>query len=139
MLRAAVVAAAALAATSPASAVRPSFAEVVIEAGFHVEQPVLSASLLGDEQRQIIIAGHDDDHQQHLAVYGLTPDMAGPTPELLALRPGPNLIAYDVGRIGDRDALFFIEPGRILRYDFAAREFVEVVRIRTISPMRSWV
>jgi hypothetical protein len=48
------------------------------------------------------------------------------------MRPSENLIAYDVGRLGDRDALFFVEPGRILRYDFAAENLVEAVKISTI-------
>ena len=128
----AMLAAAALATAAPASAWQPDFGEIVIDAGFQVEQPVLAANLMGDERRQIVLAGHDAGHQQQLAVYAVTPEAAGPAEELLSLQPGPNLIAYDVGRIGDRDALFFIEPGRILRYDFANSEFVEVVRIRTI-------
>ncbi len=127
-----VLAVLALAAAPPASAGPPDFREILIDAGFQVEQPVLVASLLGDEQRHVILAGHDDDHQQQLAVYGIREASDDPTARLLSLAPGPHLIAYDVGRIGNRDALFFIEPGRILRYDFAAREFVEVVSIRTI-------
>jgi hypothetical protein len=51
---------------------------------------------------------------------------------LTTLNPGPNLIAYDVGRLGDDDALFFIEPGRVLRYNFVDGDFIEVIKIRSI-------
>jgi hypothetical protein len=115
-----------------ALAADPGFTEVVIDAGFRVEQPVLVASLSGDDSRHVVLAGRDEDHQQHLAVYSI--DRAGllaATP-LLSMNPGANLIAYDVGRLGDHDALFFIEPGRILRYDFASDKLVEAMTIRTI-------
>jgi hypothetical protein len=125
-------AAVALTVASPSAAAPPNFKEIVIDAGFHVEQPVLAGNLLGDEQRHIILAGHDDDHRQRLAVYRLSEESSETAAELLSLVPGPNLIAYDVGRLGDQDALFFIEPGRILRYDFAAMDFVELAKIRTI-------
>lgn len=114
----------------------PSFTERVIDAGFDVEQPVLIANLAGGEDRQLVLAGRDEDHVQHLAIYSL--GQSGSADPLLSLTLGPNLIAYDVGRIGDQDALFFIEPGRILRYDFASGEFVEFIQIRTIyGPRRS--
>lgn len=116
-------------AASTASAAQPEFSEIVIESGFQVEQPILSASLLGDGGRQIVLAGHDEQHRQRLSVHALDRDAAAP---LLSMTPPANLIAYDVGRLGERDALFFIEPGRILRYDFAARDFDVVTDIKTI-------
>ena len=115
-----------------ATAAEPGFSEIIIAAGFHVEQPVLAASLSDDNARHVVLAGRDDDHQQRLAVYrvdGANEDSPQP---ILSLAPGANLIAYDVGRLGNRDALFFIEPGRILRYDFAVNRLVAVVDIRTI-------
>jgi len=118
------------AAATPAAELQ--FTEQVINAGFNVEQPVLIASLTGDTRRHIVLAGRDENYQQRLAVYEAGRGAKSSADPLLSLRPGPNLIAYDVGRIGDRDALFFIEPGRILRYDFSDDEFVEVVKIRTI-------
>ena len=125
-------AALAIATATPTSAEQPAFREVVIDAGFQVEQPVLAASMLGDGGRQIVLAGFDNDHQQQLAVHALDLDSGNANDVVLSLAPGPSLIAYDIGRLGDRDALFFIAPGRILRYDFAAEEFVELVSIRTI-------
>ena len=122
----------ALAAASQTNAAQLTFTEIVIDAGFQVEQPILAASLLGDDGRQIVIAGHDDNHEQRLAVHAVDPEGISANDALLSLVPGPGLIAYDVGRIGGRDALFFIAPGRILRYDFVAEEFVELVSIRTI-------
>jgi hypothetical protein len=115
-----------------AGAAEPSFTEIVVDAGFQVEQPVLVASLTGNGDRHIVLAGRDDDHQQRMAVHRVQSPGDGTAGPLLSLAPGPNLIAYDVGRLGERDALFLVEPGRILRYDFAAGELVEVVRIQTI-------
>jgi len=103
------------------------FHEQLIDAGFHVEQEVLAASL-DSSDRHLVIAGRDDDHQPHLAVYAL----GDPTRPLLSLEPGSHLMAYDVGRIGDSDSLFFIEPGRITRLDISSGEFSEFARIRSI-------
>jgi len=114
------------------SAPEPVFSELVINAGFNVEQPLLVAALGENDDRHIVLAGSTDEHEQRLAVYRLRPGDDSPTQPILELAPGPNLIAYDVGRIGDIDALFFIEPGRIFRYDLSSNEFVEVVKIRTI-------
>jgi len=114
----------------------PKFVERVIDAGFNVEQPVLIANLTGGDDRQIVLAGRDEDHVQRLAIYSL--GQAASTGPLLSLAPGPNLIAYDVGRFGGQDALFFIEPGRVLRYDFDSGKFIEVIKTRMIyGPNRS--
>lgn len=104
-----------------------AFDERVVDAGFHVEQPVLVANLAGDD-RHIVLAGRDDEHGQHLAVYAID----GPAQPLLDLEPGSHLIAYDVGRIGERESLYFVAPGRIVRYDLDAGEFVDFIGIRTI-------
>ena len=114
------------------AAADPSFTEIVIDAGFHVDQPILTATLHEDGRRNVVLAGRDDEHRQNLAVYSV--DINGePTARLVyRMNPGTNLIAYDVGRIGDRDALFFVEPGRVSRLDLEAEELVEVVKIQTI-------
>jgi len=104
-----------------------NFDEVVVDAGFHIEQPVLTASLAGDE-RHIVLAGRDDDFSQRLAVFSLQ-NTAEP---LISLRPGAHLIAYDTGRVGGNDTLFFIEPGRIMRFDISAGEIVEFAKVRSI-------
>ena len=109
----------------PASELR--FSELVIEAGFRVQQPVLAASLAGDS-RHIVLGGRTDDHRQRVAVF----DINDPGEALLSLEAGPHLIAYDIGRIGGADGLFFIEPGRIMRYDMSKGEIVEFVAIRTV-------
>jgi len=103
------------------------FDELVIDAGFYVEQPVLFASLASDE-RHIVLGGRDDKFAQRLAVFSLR-STAEP---LLSLSPGAHLIAYDTGRIGGRDSLFFIEPGRIVRFDIPTGEFVEFAKVRSI-------
>jgi len=115
-----------------ASAFGNGFEEFVIDTGFRVEQPVLAADLHGDGRRQILIAGRDETHEQRLAIYSLDSIRESDPEPLATLHPGPNLIAYDVGRLGDDDALMFIEPGRILRYSFVDDDFVEVIKIRSI-------
>lgn len=104
-----------------------NFDEIVVDAGFHIEQPVLTASLVGNE-RHIVLGGRDDDFEQRLAVFSLQKT----TEPLLSLRPGAHQIAYDTGRIAGLDSLFFIEPGRIMRFDVSSGEFVEFSKIRSI-------
>jgi hypothetical protein len=108
------------------------FDEFVIDAGFRVEQKILVADLYGDSRRQILIAGRDDAHEQHLAIYSLDSIREPGAEPLVTLNPGPDLIAYDVGRLGDNDTLLFIEPGRVLRYSFEDGDFVEFIKIRSI-------
>ena len=103
------------------------FDEQLINAGFHVRQPVLVASLERDE-RHLVLAGRDDAHRQQLAIYSLR-DTAQP---LLKFEPGPQQITYDVGRIGSDETLFFVEPGRIMRLDIDSGEMREFVKIRSI-------
>ena len=108
------------------------FSERVIDTGFSVEQPVLVGDLAEAPGRQLVLAGRDDEHRQYLAIYDLDdPGVAGAEP-MLTMNPPPRLIAYDVGQLGERDDLFFIEPGRILRYNLEERSFAEIVQIRTI-------
>ncbi len=122
----------AVAVSTSAGAAQPEFTEIVINAGFQVEQPVLAASLLDDGKRHVVLAGHDADHRQRLAVFAVDGASSPDAVPVLKLVPGENLIAYDVGGLGARDALFFIEPGRILSYDFAAGDLVVVMEIQTI-------
>ena len=107
------------------------FDERVINAGFHIEQPVITANLRGDG-RHVIVAGRDSDHVQHLAVYAVNE----PDSPVASLQPGTHLIAYDVGHLGDQDALYFIEPGRIVRYDLDAGTFNDFLEIQTIYGQR---
>ena len=107
------------------------FDERVINAGFHIEQPIITANLRGDG-RHVIVAGRDSDHVQHLAVYAVNE----PDSPVASLQPGTHLIAYDVGHLGDQDALYFIEPGRIVRYDLDAGTFNDFLEIQTIYGQR---
>jgi hypothetical protein len=116
---------------APALANGQAFDEQVVNAGFLVEQPVLVASLTADD-RHIVIAGRDDDHAQRMAVYAID----DPSTPMLDLKPDQHLIAYDVGRIAGKESLYFVEPGRIVRYDFEAGEFEEFIAIRTIYGQR---
>ena len=118
--------------STAATAAGADFHARVIDTGFSVEQPVLFGSLTGSPRPQLVVAGRDAEYRQYLAIYDIDdPGPSGDAP-LLAMNPGPNLIAYDIGRLGEQDALFFIAPGRILRYDLDDRSFDEVVRTRTI-------
>jgi len=115
-----------------AAAKEPKFTEIVVDAGFFVEQPVLFANLGNDGRQHIVLAGHNDDHQQRLAVFPVDPDREARHEPILSVSPGANLIAYDVGQVGASEGLFFIEPGRIVRYDFGAGQLVEVSQVQTI-------
>lgn len=117
---------------SCAIATADGFDEHVIDAGFRVEQRVLLADLYENGQAQLLVGGRDESYQQHLAVYSLKSASDSNAAPLLTLNPSPNQIAYDVGRLGDRDALLFIEPGRVSRYDIESEEIVDVVKIRSI-------
>ena len=115
-----------------AGAAPSGFEELVLDAGFRVEQPVLLANLYGDGRRHILLAGRDEAHEQYLAIYALESLRNADTEPFITLNPEPSLIAYDVGRLGDQDELLFIEPGRVSRFDLVSREFVEVLEIESI-------
>ena len=119
-----------LVATSVARAQAPQLSEVVFEPGYRVDQTILSASLAGDGDHHIVLAGHDASQQQRLTIFEIE-DVAGVSP-VAVLDPGPNVIAYDIARLGDQESLFTIEPGRVMRYDFASGEFVEVMEIQSL-------
>ena len=116
---------------APALANGQAFDEQVVAAEFIIEQPVLVASLAANH-RHIVLAGRDDDHQQHLAVFAIDE----PSQPLLDIQPGQHLIAYDVGRIAGKESLYFVEPGRIVRYDLDADKFEEFISIRSIYGQR---
>ena len=96
-----------------------------------MEQPVLLANLQADG-RHVVLAGRDEAHAQHLAIYALDSLRSSNAKPLITLHPESNLIAYDVGRLGDEDVLLFIEPGRVSRFDLASREFIEILKIQSI-------
>jgi hypothetical protein len=112
-------------AMSPADEVE--FTEIVIEPGFRVAQPISIASL-GDAGRHVVLAGRTEDHGQRLAVFPID----RPGKPLVDIDADAHLIAFDIGRIGDSDQLFFLEPGRISRYDLDKGEIVEFAPIRSI-------
>jgi hypothetical protein len=103
------------------------FDEAVFNAGFQVDQPILIAGL-APAARHLVLAGHGENHEQRLAVFSL----GDTTAPLIAIEPGPQHIAYDTGRIGDHDALFIIEPGRIMRVDVVSGRIEEFIGIRSI-------
>jgi len=114
------------------AAASQGFDEFVIDAGFRVEQRVLVADLYGDGDRQFLVAGRNDAHEQFLAIYSLSSIRDSDNKPLTTLNPGPDLIAYDVGRLGDDDTLLFIAPGRVLQYRVEDGKFAEVLTIRSI-------
>ncbi len=108
------------------------FVELGVETGFRVDQPVVSARLAGDSGHELVLSGEDEANRRWLAIYRLQSRSSPTLSRLLALEAPPELLYFDVGRIGERDGLFFLAPGRIVRYDLAARDLVEVVRIQSI-------
>ena len=116
------------------AAEEPKFAEVVISADFYVERTVLFASFDDGraDRHHIVLTGRDDTHQQRIAVYALENGVDIDVVPVLDLIPGPELIAYDVAQLGGQDGLFFISPGKLLRYDFGAGELVEVAAIESL-------
>ena len=133
MLRLSKLSALLLAATPFALAVEPpNFAEIVIDAGFKVDHPALIADLEGNGSRHLVLAGQGKDFTQRISIYRVDDD-DNPEAVLVAqLSLASNLIAYDVAKIGDREALMFIEPGRILRYDLGKAEFVEFLQVSSL-------
>jgi hypothetical protein len=113
-----------------ASAQEPQFSEVVFDAGYRVDQSILAANLTGTDEQHIVLAGHDNARQQRLTIFQLDGE-SGVIP-LVSLDPAPNVITYDIGRVGNQDSLFAIEPGRVMRYDFDNGEFVEVLKIQSL-------
>ena len=118
--------------STAAAAAGADFYERIIVTSFSVEQPILVASLTEFPEHQLVIAGRDEKHQQYLAIYDISDTGPSGSKPVLTMKPGPSLIAYDVGRLGERDELFFVAPGRILRYDLQQATFEEFVRTRTI-------
>ncbi|MCE9679954.1 VCBS repeat-containing protein [Shewanella sp. AS1] len=49
----------------------PEMAPYMVEAEFRLTHPVLSLNLSGDATKELVVLGIDDNHQRHLAVYGL--------------------------------------------------------------------
>ena len=107
----------------------PEFSEIVINAGFKVQHPILVGDLDKGSSRHLVLAGQDDNHEQRIAVYRI--DVADSRGAVLvaSIFAEPQLIAYDIGRFADHDELMFIVPGRILRYDLNANEFSDYMQV----------
>ncbi|MEM9055927.1 MAG: VCBS repeat-containing protein [Pseudomonadota bacterium] len=112
-------------------AARAAFDEVVIDAGFVVDHALLHGRFDRDDNRFVVVAGHDEDFTQHVALYRVDGSGAAPR-RLAALNPGAELVAYDVGRIGDRDVLAFLAPGRLLRFDPATQSVTELLAVDSL-------
>ena len=118
--------------STAAAAAGADFYERLIDTDFSVEQPVLFGSLTASPGRQLVVAGRDDEYRQYLAIHDIDGPGESDDAPLVTMKPEPNLIAYDIGRLGEQDSLFFVAPGRILRYNLEARSFEEVVQTRII-------
>jgi len=108
------------------------FTEVMIEASFRVEQPLMTAQFTDGTSHDLVLVGQDEEHRQWLAVYRLTEASEPRTEQLVAMEAESELLYFDVGRLGDQEGLYFLSPGRILRYDFTSDTLVETVRIQSI-------
>jgi hypothetical protein len=118
-----------LAVVSLADAEHPRFAEILVDAGFKLDHPALVARLEGNDSYHLVLAGQDRDFTQRISIYRIEQGDGAEATLVAQLSPEPDLIAYDVARIGDRDALMFIAPGRILRYDLVRAEFGEYLQV----------
>jgi len=114
------------------SASAREFTEVVINAGFQITHPIQTARLAGASQSHILLAGRNSDQDQLLAVYHIdSSNLAVPT--LVArISPDSRKIAFDIARFADKDALVFIEPGRIVAYDIETGEYQQLAEISSL-------
>ncbi len=114
------------------SASAREFTEVVVNAGFQVTHPIQTARLGGANQSHILLAGRNADLDQLLAVYHIdSSNLAVPT--LVArISPDSRKIAFDIARFSDKDALVFIEPGRIVEYDIETGEYQQIAEISSL-------
>ena len=108
------------------------FTESVIEVGFLVQHPLLYASFNESKNRFILVAGHDDSYAQQIAIYRLG-DGANPAVlPAISFSPHPELVAYDIGRLGSDDTVVFLAPGRIMRLDLDSGNLIELIRIDSL-------
>ena len=115
-----------------AGAAQAAFTETVIEVGFLVQHPLLYASFNESKNRFILVAGRDDNYAQQIAIYHLG---EGATPVVLpviSFSPEPELVAYDIGRLGSDDTVVFLAPGRIMRLDLNSGNLIELIRIDSL-------
>ena len=108
------------------------FAELEIDVGFRVEQPVLTAQFADGSGHDLVFAGQNDEYEQWLAVYRLTEASEPRASQVFEMKAEPELLYFDVGRVGGQTGLYFLSPGKILRYDFANDMIIEVVQIQSI-------
>lgn len=107
----------------------PLFRELVVDAGFKVDHAPVFASLEGDRNIHMIVAGQDLGFTQHILIFRIDTSGEPQAVQIASLFPQDALIAYDVARLGDSDSLVFIEPGRVLRYDPGDATLTEILGI----------
>lgn len=103
--------------------------ETIIEPGFLVQHPLLHASFNERKNRFVLVAGRDDNFAQQIAVYQLGADPTYDVLPLVSFSPEPELVAYDIGRLGSSDIVVFLAPGRIMRLQLDSGELVELMRM----------
>ena len=89
-----------------ADAEHPRFAEILVDAGFKLDHPALVARLEGNDSYHLVLAGQDRDFTQRISIYRIEQGDGAEATLVAQLSPEPDLIAYDVARIGDRDWYF---------------------------------
>jgi len=114
------------------SASAQEFTEVVINAGFQITHPIQTAKLAGAKQSHILLAGRNADLDQLLAIYRIdSTNLEVPT-LVASISPDSRKIAFDIARFSDKDALVFIEPGRIVAYDIETGEYQQIAEISSL-------
>ena len=114
------------------SASAREFTEVVVNAGFQVTHPIQTARLAAGNQSHILLAGRDADMDQRLAVYHIDSSKLGVPTLIASISPDSRKIAFDIARFADKDALVFIEPGRIVAYDIETGEYQQIAEISSL-------
>lgn len=108
------------------------FTEVVIDAGFQITHPIQTARLAAGQQSHILLAGRNADLEQRLAVYHIDSSKLGVPTRIASISPDSKKIAFDIARFPNKDALVFIEPGRIVRYDIQSGEYQPIAEISSL-------
>lgn len=114
------------------SASAREFTEVVINAGFQITHPIQTAKLAGAKQSHILLAGRTADLDQLLAIYRIDSSNLEVPILVASISPDSRKIAFDIARFSDKDALVFIEPGRVVAYDIETGEYQQIAEISSL-------
>ena len=107
-----------------------------LEADFKITHPVLSANLLGQANKQIILFGETKDQQRLLAIYQLDLDSSTQQPDkyrkiVQTLIP-PNFLAYDLLKTNSFEKLLFQSNEAIFEFVLHDQSFRKITDSHSI-------